>query len=34
MAMAKSEANNKPVLGAEEVHIVTVYVILLLLKID
>lgn len=28
MAMAKPEANNKPILAAEDVHIITVYVFL------
>lgn len=34
MAMAKSEANNKPVLGAEDVHIVTVYGRIYCLQVD
>lgn len=33
--MAKAEANSKPVLAAEDVHIITVYVITLtLLEVD
>jgi len=31
MMMSKSEANNKPVLAADDVHIVTVYALSLLL---
>ncbi|XP_052172803.1 uncharacterized protein LOC127788497 isoform X2 [Diospyros lotus] len=34
MAMAKSEANNRPVLAAEDVHIVTVYGRIYCLQID
>ncbi|KAJ9695586.1 hypothetical protein PVL29_010858 [Vitis rotundifolia] len=34
MAMAKSEANNKPVLAAEDVHIITVYGRIYCLQVD
>ncbi|KAL6986967.1 hypothetical protein U1Q18_012727 [Sarracenia purpurea var. burkii] len=34
MAMAKSEANNKPVLAAEDIHIVTVYGRIYCLQVD
>ncbi|GFY99841.1 hypothetical protein Acr_13g0012410 [Actinidia rufa] len=34
MAMAKSEANNKPVLAAEDVHVVTVYGRIYCLQVD
>ncbi|KAK9122651.1 hypothetical protein Sjap_012253 [Stephania japonica] len=34
MAMTKAEANNKPVLGAEDVHIITVYGRIYCLQVD
>lgn len=34
MVMAKPEANSKPILAAEDVHIITVYVLLFTLWVD
>lgn len=33
MAMAKSEANSNPILAAEDVHIITVYVLIFTLLV-